>query len=80
MEENINSSLACYEEDFKSFQQKLSKLRETNPNQFVAFRKGVVVSSGPTIEEVRENLNSKGIEPSGTVIEFVSKDEIKVIV
>ena len=80
MESNISLNLSRYEQDFLSFQKELHKLREIKPNQFVAFKDGKVISSGVSIEEIKNDLNSKGIEPSGTVIEFVSKQEIKVIV
>jgi len=80
MEENINSSLFDYEKDFISFQQQLSKLRQTNPNQFIAFKNNRVICSNASIEKVKEELISQDIEPSGIIIEFVSKDEIRMIV
>ena len=80
MNENIALSLLNYEKDFISFQKQLPKLRETNPNEFIAFKDGKIISSGNSVEIVVEQLNSKGIEPSGTIIEFVSKDIIRVIV
>lgn len=78
--EDMALSLENYEKDFISFQTNLDNLRKINPNQFIAFKNGKVISASTSIEEVRKDLTSKGIEPSGTVIEFVSKDEIKVIV
>jgi len=75
-----SSSLESYEKDFISLQNELPKLKETNPNQFVAFVKGEVISSGENIEEVKKDLISKNIEPSGTVIEFIPKKEIYMIV
>jgi len=80
MENIISLSLVRYEQDFLSFQRELPKLRETKPNQFVAFKDNCLVSSGPTVEDIKEELTSRGIDPSGTVIEFVSEKEIKVIV
>lgn len=77
---NISASLIRYEKDFVSFQKELPNLRKTKPNQFVAFKEGNIVCSGNSVEEVKEELISKGIEPSGTVIEFVSKEEIRMIV
>ena len=80
MNEEIILSLSNYEKDFLSFQKQLPKLRETYPNQFIALREGKIISSGNSVEVVVEELNSKGIEPSGTMIEFVSKDIIRVII
>jgi len=80
MEEKVVLSLVNYEKDFIAFQKQLPRLRVTNPNEFVAFKEGKLVSAGNSIELIKERLNSNGIEPSGTVIEFVSKDEIRVIV
>ena len=80
MNENIALSLLNYEKDFVSFQKQLPKLRETNPNEFIAIKDDKVISSGNSVETIVDQLNSKGIEPSGTIIEFVSKDIIRVIV
>lgn len=80
MEKSITSELMRYERDFLSFQKELPKLRENEPDKFVAFKEGKAISTGSSVEEVKKDLNSKGIEPSGTVIEFVSRKEIKVIV
>lgn len=80
MEENIIFGLEHYEKDFLLFQKELPKLRKNEPDRFVAFKEGRAISTGMTVEEVKKDLESKGIEPSGTVIEFVSKEEIKVIV
>ena len=80
MEGNIVSGLMRYEQDFLLFKKELPKLRGLNPNRFIAFKDGRVISTGLSVNEITEDLNSKGIEPSGTVIEFVSEKEIKVIV
>lgn len=80
MENNISLELYNYEKDFLSLQGILPELRNLNPNQFIAFKNGKVISAGNSVEEIKKNLQSQGIEPSGTVIEFISKNEIKVIV
>jgi len=79
MKNEFEMSLENYEKDFISFQNNLSKLKKKFENMFVAFRNGEVISNGVSIEEVRDKLNSQGIEPSGTVIEFVPKEELHVI-
>ncbi len=79
-ESDINSQLVIYEKDFLSFQERVSSLRQTNPNQFIAFAGGNVLATGHSVEEVKNKLDSKGIEPSRTVIEFVAKDEIRMII
>ena len=80
MESTTVDGLLQYEKDFIYFQKKLPELRRTEPDKFIAFKDGKVISSGLSVEEVIENLYSRGVEPSGTVIEFVSKDEIRMIV
>ena len=73
-------SLENYERDFVSFQKEIPKLRETNPDQFIAFKEGKVISTGFNIEDVKKELISKNIEPSGTVIEFVPKEEMYLVI
>lgn len=80
MEKQIFMSLESYEKDFIGFQNKLQEIRKSNPNQFIAFIKGKVFTSGESVEEIKNKLEKKGIDPSVTVIEFVSKDEIRMIV
>lgn len=78
--ECVSLSLAKFEEDFISFHKELPKLRERFPNKFIAFVDGKVVSSEDSIEKVKEDLINQRIEPSEVVIEFISKQEIRVIV
>lgn len=73
-------SLESFEKDFIDFQNKLQEIRISNPNQFIAFINGSVFTSGESVEEIKSRLEKRGIDPSGTVIEFVSKDEIRMIV
>ena len=73
-------SLESYENDFIKFQSKLPELRKSNPDKFIAFIDGNVSAVGESIEEIKDKLEKKGIEPSGIVIEFVSKNEIRMIV
>ena len=80
MENPIFESLQSYEKEFMNFQSKLQEIRKSNPNKFIAFIEGQVFTSGTSVEEIKNNLESKGISSSGAVIEFVSKDEIKMIV
>jgi len=80
MENQIVLGLADYEKDFLLFQANLPQLREIESDRFVAFKGGRVISSGLSVSEIRDDLSSQGVDPSVTVIEFVSKKEIKVIV
>ena len=80
MQQSVISGLMQYEKDFLMFQKELHLLRQCEPDKFVAFKNGAIVSTGFSIDEVKKDLDSKGIEPSETVIEFVSRKEIKVIV
>ena len=80
MEKQIFVSLESYEKDFMDFQNELQEIRKSNPDQFVAFINGKVFASGKSVEEIKSELGKVGVDPSGTVIEFVSKDEIRMIV
>ncbi len=80
MDKNISSSLINFERDFLSFQKQLPQLRETNPNQFVAFKEGRVIFSDTSVDKIKTKLDSVGIDASGAVVEFVSKYEIRMIV
>ena len=80
MENQVSISLENYEKDFLDFQRNISELRKTNPNEFIAFSNGKILMSGESMERIRDELEERGINPSLTVIEFVSKDEIRMIV
>ena len=80
MEKQILISLELYEKDFMDFQKRLQEIRKSNPDQFVAFGKGKVLTSGGSIEKIKSELEKSGIDPSRTVIEFVSENEIKMII
>lgn len=80
MEKQILISLESYEKDFMDFQKRLKEIRKSNPDQFVAFVKGKVLTSGESIEKIKVELEALGIDPSRTVIEFVSENEIRMIV
>lgn len=80
MENQISLKLDNYERDFLLFQLELPKLRKITPDQFIAFKDGNIISSNKSMDELLNELDSKDINPSETVIEFVSEKEIKVIV
>ncbi len=80
MENQISLKLDNYERDFLLFQLELSKLREIAPNKFIAFKEGRIISSANSMDELLSELDIQCINPSETVIEFVSRKEIKVIV
>jgi len=44
-------------------------------NKFVAIKRGEIIASGNSIEEVNKILESKNIDPAKTVIEFVPEEE-----
>jgi len=78
--ENLSSDLSNYERDFLKLQSLIEDLREKFPNQFVAVKEGEVISNGVSVEKVVDELNKRGIEPSGTVIEFISStDQMMVL-
>ncbi len=67
--------LKSFETDFIFFQSKKSELRKDFLNKFVAIKRGEIVASGNSIEEVNKILESKDIDPSKTVIGFVPEEE-----
>jgi len=70
----VASDLENYEKNFLFFQTQINSLRKKYPNQFVAMHDKEIIF-GDSIKEVAEKLNKRGIEPSGTIIEFVSEKE-----
>ena len=80
MANQVLVSLESYEKDFMDFQKKIQNIRKSNPDQFIAFGQGKILASGESIERVRNELEKLNIDPQKTVIEFVSKNEIKMIV
>lgn len=74
-EDVVLSELNQYESNFIFFQSQIENLRERFPNKFVAIKDNDVISSGNSIESLKIELNSMGLEPSGTFIEFVPRDE-----
>ena len=64
-----------FENDFIFFQNKKEDLRKDFLNKFVAIKRGEVIASGNSIEEVNKILESKNINPAITVIEFVPEEE-----
>ena len=75
----INNILAMelksFETDFIFFQDKKSDLRKDFLNKFVAVKRGEIIASGNSIEEVSKTLENKNIDPAKTVIEFVPEEE-----
>ena len=67
--------LKSFEEDFVFFQEKKEELRKDFLNKFVAIKRGEIIASGNSIEEVKRILESENIAPAKTVIEFVPEEE-----
>ena len=54
---------------------KKEDLRKNFLNKFIAIKRGEVIASGNSIEEVNKILERKNIDPAKTVIEFVPEEE-----
>ena len=67
--------LKSFETDFIFFLNNKSNLRRDFLNKFVAIKEGEIIAFGNSIEEVSKLLESKNIDPSKTVIEFVPEEE-----
>ena len=67
--------LKYFENDSIFFQNKKADLRKDFLNKFVAIKRGEIIASGNSIEEVNKILESKNIDPAKTVIEFVPEEE-----
>ena len=67
--------LKSLEADSILFQDKKEDLRKNFLNKFVAIKRGEVIASGNSIEEVNKILERENIDPSKTVIEFVPEEE-----
>ena len=67
--------LKSFETDLIFFQDKKLDLRKDFLNKFVAIKRGEIIASGNSIEEINKILESKNIAPAKTVIEFVPEEE-----
>lgn len=67
--------LESFEADSIFFQKEIGDLRKKYLNKYVAIKEGEIIASGNTIEEVNKILESKKVEPSKTVIEFIPEEE-----
>ena len=67
--------LKSFETDFIFFQNKKVDLRKDFLNKFVAIKREEIIASGSSIEEINKILESKNIDPSKIVIEFVPEEE-----
>ena len=73
--DTLAMELKCFESDSILFQNKKEDLKKKFLNKFVAIKRGEVIASGNSIEEVNKILERENIEPAKTVIEFVSEEE-----
>ncbi len=73
--DTLAMELKSFETDVIFFQSKKPELRKDFLNKFVAIKRGEIVASGNSIEEINKTLESKNIDPAKTVIEFVPEEE-----
>lgn len=74
-EQNLALALKSFEEDTLFFEKKVSSIRKTHINQFVAIKQGKIIDSAITIDELRNKLRKKKLDITKTVVEFVPEKE-----
>jgi predicted Ser/Thr protein kinase len=75
MNNTLAMELKSFETDFILFQNKKEDFRKDFLNKFVAIKRGEIIASGNSIEEVNKILEGRNIDPAKTVIEFVPEEE-----
>ena len=73
--DTLAMELKCFESDSILFQNKKEDLKKKFLNKFVAIKRGEVIASGNSIEEVNKILERENIDPAKTVVEFVPEEE-----
>ncbi len=71
--------LADVESENKWFQNHYGQIQEQHPNQFVAVADQKVIAAGKKAEAVVEQVKKMGKDPAITLIEFVPKKGLIVI-
>jgi len=71
--------LESFEKDTLWLHKNLDKLRTKFENKFVAVKNGEVITSDNEIDKIIEQLQEKEINPSFTVIEFIHKKGVQLI-
>lgn len=71
--------LESFEKDTLWLHKNLDKLRAKFENKFVAIKEGDVIASDNDIEKIIKKLQESNINPSFTVIEFIHKKGVQLI-
>ena len=77
--ENLASELISYQQDVIFTQNNQINLRKSFLNRFIAVKTGKIIDEGNSIDEIKDKLEKKGIDPGKTVIEFIPEEAALMI-
>jgi len=75
----LKERLETLSEDSRWMLSRDSYLRKKYPDMFVAVREKRVVASSPDMDEIIKKLKEKSIDPKSVVIDYVSKEPVKLL-
>lgn len=75
----LKQRLETLREDNRWILARDSYLRKKYPDMFVAIRGKRVVASSPEMDEIIEKLKEKSIDPKTVVIDYISKEPVKLL-
>ena len=67
--------LRSFEEDSIWFQNNYESIKENHKGEYVAVKDSLIICSNKNLEELKEKLKEKNIEPASTVVEYVKENE-----
>lgn len=76
----VLTELLNYEDSFDYFEENREYLRKQYKNNFLAIVNREVIDFAPTIEELREKLEEKGIDIGKIFVEFLPEKEPFMII
>lgn len=73
-------TIESFMSDWIMIGKRLDELRERYPDKYVAVKNGKIVDSDEDLDALLSRLEEKGIDPSRTPVEFISRKPEPLIV
>lgn len=71
----LANELLTFQSDFLFFQKGINNLRKHYLNKFIAIKNSAIIGAASSIDELKHELDQKGLDISKVVVEFVSEEE-----
>jgi len=78
--EQMLKSLEKFEKDLKWFSEKYDELKSKYKGKFVLIRDSRVVTSGDSMEEIKQKAEKENIDLSKSVVELIPSVETTIII